>query len=735
MKLFKRINYFLGSAVFAVILIFLAAVMVAFGTYLESTTESHQVAAEMIYKSAFFKLLLIGFFINILVSALRRWPFQVKHAPFLITHLGLLMLIAGTFIKTIYGTQGNVVVVEGSNTNQIQLPEEMVISVVERDEKKTLTLPIKKNFRGQYELPPNQFCELLEFCPHSEEKIFSWIHDGKAYFYGHPPFLAYEWKSGQPMPTSNPLALITDAKQEAIHSIIAKGIKVEVQDTATGKTLGSLPLEAFLGQKVDFEGWSLYASLNECILEMHYENSDKKGCILLELTGPHALLNQHKAISFLGRAPITIDLVSKIPLSLIQDSNDNTTVLIADEFGRIYMQNFMPGQLHSYIAYNEGFDGYAVQAEFLGLKDSRKNLEEKIRKNIAQEIQGHLSEFLPLRLFNDACEASLCEFSESLVDFLDEWNKKGGWLYPETIPLSVKIAKIFRAFDWSQLVSEDLKSSLWLSYFFKDFDKALFKGDNFLALLRTRNWPLSSSIELLKDDEERLTLFSQQLFSLGQELPWIPFSQEPEMIARIFTAFLRIYGIHFSHIPLPNIPINTPIASFESPLLRKNTPLPSLLKLENNLPLVYLNIQNKEKLPLTFDRFKSAIKWPTKDGKYLLKFHSRIDELPYSIRLHKAKQLNYPESDQAFSYESELTFKDRRTNREIRKTISMNEVHETWDGYRFYLSGLSKGVSGAHMVQLVVNRDPAKYWLTYPGGVLIALGIVLLFWWRRPTPQ
>lgn len=732
MKLVKRINYFLGSAVFAVILIFFAAVMVAFGTYLESTTESHQVAAETIYKSIFFKLLLIGFFINILVSALRRWPFRVKHAPFLITHLGLLMLIAGTFVKTVYGTQGNVMVVEGSSTNQIQLPDEMVISVIERDEKKTLTLPLSKNFRGQYTIPRNPFCELLEFCPHSDEKIFAWIDDGKAYFYGHPPFLVHQWQPGEPLPSDNPLALSTDAKKEAIYSIIAEGLSMEISDTVTGKKMGVLPLKTIVEQTVDLEDWNLHASLNEYILEVQYKNLDKKGNILIELTGPHALLNQHKNISFIGAAPITIDLVSKIPLTLIQDSNFNTTVMTSDPFGRIYLQQFQAGQLQSYIAYNEGFDGYAVQAEFFGLKDSRKTLEEKLRKKIAQEIQGHLSEILPLRLFYEACEESHCDFSQSFVDFLEEWQKKSGWLYPDTLPLSEKTAKIFSNFDWSRLMSEDLKSSLWLSYFFNDFDKALFKGESFSTLLRTRNWPLSSSIELLKDDEERLTLFSQQLFSLGQELPWMPFSQKPEMIARIFTAFLRIYGIHFSHIPLPNLSENSPLASFESPILRKNIPLPSLSKLENNLPLVYLNIQNREQLALTFDRFKSAIKWPTKDGQYLLKFHSRIDELPYSIRLHKAKQLNYPESDQAFSYESELTFKDRRTNQELRKIISMNEVHETWDGYRFYLSGLTKGPSGANMVQLVVNRDPAKYWLTYPGGVLIALGIFLLFWWRTP---
>ncbi len=58
----------------------------------------------------------------------------------------------------------------------------------------------------------------------------------------------------------------------------------------------------------------------------------------------------------------------------------------------------------------------------------------------------------------------------------------------------------------------------------------------------------------------------------------------------------------------------------------------------------------------------------------------------------------------------------------------MNEVHETSDGYRFYLSGMGPlDRYGVKNVQLVVNRDPAKYLLTYPGAILVSLGILLLY--------
>lgn len=256
----KRFYHFLGSVAFAIVLISFAAVMVAAGTYLESTTESHQAAAEMVYSSLFFKLLLIGFFINILISALRRWPFRKKHIPFLITHLGLLMMISGTFIKTIYGLQGNVFLVEGGSSSQVQLPDSMALSITQRENRKTATLPIEKDLFGTYKLKKNDFCKLLRFCPHSEEKLLSWIVDGKAHFYGHPPFEAKKWEPHQPLLLQNPLAIITDSKREAIRAILEEGLILSISDTITGKKIGTLPLKE---KQRHFGDWQVLATVED----------------------------------------------------------------------------------------------------------------------------------------------------------------------------------------------------------------------------------------------------------------------------------------------------------------------------------------------------------------------------------------------------------------------------------------------------------------------------------------
>ena len=100
---------FLGSVYLAIILIALTALFVIWGTWLKSTTSSHLYASQLTYGSPFFVALLCGFFVNILVATLRRWPFKLKQIPFLITHLGLLMVLGGVILKMLMGTQGSMI--------------------------------------------------------------------------------------------------------------------------------------------------------------------------------------------------------------------------------------------------------------------------------------------------------------------------------------------------------------------------------------------------------------------------------------------------------------------------------------------------------------------------------------------------------------------------------------------------------------------------------------------------
>ena len=101
------------------------------------------------------------------------------------------------------------------------------------------------------------------------------------------------------------------------------------------------------------------------------------------------------------------------------------------------------------------------------------------------------------------------------------------------------------------------------------------------------------------------------------------------------------------------------------------------------------------------------------------------------MRLRQAREICYPHTQQPYSYESDVLI-TQQDGSAIQKTLSMNSVHETWDGYRFYLSGMNTiSNQGLKSVTIVVNQDSAKYWLTYPGGVIVFMGIIMLFWFKR----
>src|SRR5690349_19139388 len=119
MKYLRLVYYFLGSIYFALILISVTALFVVAGTFLESATQSHRYAAMFTYDTPLFAALLWGFFINILLSATRRWPFRWKHIPFLITHWGLLMVLGGVLAKHYYGLQGSMTLLEGTASQEV----------------------------------------------------------------------------------------------------------------------------------------------------------------------------------------------------------------------------------------------------------------------------------------------------------------------------------------------------------------------------------------------------------------------------------------------------------------------------------------------------------------------------------------------------------------------------------------------------------------------------------------
>jgi len=449
----SKLYHFLGSVHFAVSLILSAAFLVILGTFFEAKTGSHLAATEKIYSHPIFLALLILFFINILFSALRRWPFRIKHIPFLITHLGLLMILSGTMIKSLFGLQGTMGLLEGTGKEAVFLnnTQELLIETKE----------------GSHQIPftklPTQIgaleVDVVHFAPHSEERTKTWIENGFLYISGLAP----------------------------------------------------IPVKDEIPQPKYDDSWNVFA-----IRSLHVEETMQ-----------------------------TLKKYSYPLIAFIQDPEEHVHLVAVNKEGQTHYEHF-PKDQKTIVIYDQGYGGYAVQAEI----------------------------------------------------------------------------------------------------------------------------PFHS-----KDSHSKTIL----------ETPYIP-----------------SFALVEPH-----------------------------QKWEENRPLLWLKLSLNDKtefIALQYDPFGTGLKWAAFQGKYLFRFQPRFVQIPYHVRLRKAKQTLYPNSNQPSGYESDLWITDLRSHVTTEASIRMNQVFETWDGYRFYLANIYPNqetkVKGA---QIIINHDPVKYLVTYPGCFMIALGMILLF--------
>jgi hypothetical protein len=79
-----------------------------------------------------------------------RWPFKKIHTGFVITHIGLLTLLAGSMITSLYGIDGSMRIVEGSEGNQVVLAD-YVIELTPRSARTSQVVSLSRSVRPQDE--------------------------------------------------------------------------------------------------------------------------------------------------------------------------------------------------------------------------------------------------------------------------------------------------------------------------------------------------------------------------------------------------------------------------------------------------------------------------------------------------------------------------------------------------------------------------------------------------------
>lgn len=146
---------YVSSVRLAVPLMLIVLVVVAYGTVVESRYNT-EYAGLVIYKSWPFSVLLLCLWLNIFFATISRIPFKKHHVGFVITHIGLLSLLAGGFITARWGIDGQLSIPEGEVNSLVVLSDLEIL--FQRDNS---PIPQRLSFsKSLYERDQSSFSDL-----------------------------------------------------------------------------------------------------------------------------------------------------------------------------------------------------------------------------------------------------------------------------------------------------------------------------------------------------------------------------------------------------------------------------------------------------------------------------------------------------------------------------------------------------------------------------------------------
>jgi hypothetical protein len=127
-----RLYHFLASLKLAVITLGTLAATLAYATFFESWYGT-AASQEVVYKSPGFAVLLAFLATNILCAALIRYPWKRRQTGFVVTHAGLLILLAGSYYSVRTADEGQVGMLEGDVKSELVRIDYPVIRIWEVD--------------------------------------------------------------------------------------------------------------------------------------------------------------------------------------------------------------------------------------------------------------------------------------------------------------------------------------------------------------------------------------------------------------------------------------------------------------------------------------------------------------------------------------------------------------------------------------------------------------------------
>jgi hypothetical protein len=120
-KQFNKFWRFSSSFQLGIPIIVVIAVLTAWGTIVESQYDA-LAAKKIVYGSWMMWTVMSLLIYNLTIVVVDRWPWNMRHYPFILVHAGIITLIAGSFVTYKYGIDGQMAVPVDGKSGLVTLP-------------------------------------------------------------------------------------------------------------------------------------------------------------------------------------------------------------------------------------------------------------------------------------------------------------------------------------------------------------------------------------------------------------------------------------------------------------------------------------------------------------------------------------------------------------------------------------------------------------------------------------
>lgn len=111
----------MASLKLAVFIILAMAVLTSVGTFVEAKYDA-TAAKKLVYDTWYMYVIMALLVINLIAVMVDRWPWKRRHVAFVSAHIGIIVLLIGSWITMQYGLDGSMRVGIGESNNLVQLP-------------------------------------------------------------------------------------------------------------------------------------------------------------------------------------------------------------------------------------------------------------------------------------------------------------------------------------------------------------------------------------------------------------------------------------------------------------------------------------------------------------------------------------------------------------------------------------------------------------------------------------